>query len=403
MRDWADEARVPPDLAARALRRRRWRRTRGAVLAGAIAILVISVLPRYVVPPLLGKDPGRAATVTTEESGEPTQQPSRPPALAEPITDPESSPPKKLIAAGDVAVYAYNVWDYVKISDERQVSRLTWYLYDDGTRTYEKTPWAQLDVAPGGERVAVLEKFPARRVGVLRRSTGQVDWLDLDHQVASVAWSPDGSRLLLTAYRSDPDEQAIPVNGTVMMLPGTRTGYLIAEPGSPVAPRFVSLPADSEQIGTRADLVWSHDGTLVWAPVAEAPGKKYFDLEGRPSAAPPHEADTYQHAGLSPDGRLLAVDGTGGIVTGVKDVATGRITSLAPVAGQWIEQLEAWAGPDLLIAWACELEGTDGCAVSEFRNRLVLITTDGTTLTPLTGYRPNSQAPGSWTPLITPR
>ena len=45
--------------------------------------------------------------------------------------------------------------------------RNVWYLYDPGRKAYAQTPWARIDVAAGGRYAAVLESYPARRVGVV--------------------------------------------------------------------------------------------------------------------------------------------------------------------------------------------------------------------------------------------
>nr|BFE85058.1 hypothetical protein GCM10020093_076590 [Planobispora longispora] len=95
-------------------------------------------------------DGGATATVLTD------------PAPARDLrTDPDSTPPERLIAALDRAVYAYYIWRHAKTPDGKSTLLIrTWYLYDDKTGGYEKTPWALLDVAPGGGTVAVLEELP---------------------------------------------------------------------------------------------------------------------------------------------------------------------------------------------------------------------------------------------------
>ncbi|WP_345392121.1 hypothetical protein [Nonomuraea salmonea] len=47
-----------------------------------------------------------------------------------------------------------------------------------------------------------------KRVGVLDMNTRQMlAWYELEHDVAAVAWSPDGTRILATAYSEYPDLQ----------------------------------------------------------------------------------------------------------------------------------------------------------------------------------------------------
>lgn len=165
MRQWAEEAEVPGDLASRALKGgKRVRMLTAAALAGAVAVVMAGV--SLVVPSLLHAERGIAV------NPEPTVNVN----TTETRTDPESSPPRTLVAAGDVAVYAYYTWEEVKTSDDMVTVKRTWYLYDRDSDSYQETPWAMLDVAPGGGRAAVLEKVPADRVGVLDQAGGEIKW-----------------------------------------------------------------------------------------------------------------------------------------------------------------------------------------------------------------------------------
>lgn len=157
LRDWSDEARVPSDLASRVLRRRRRARVRAfAVVAGATAAVVAGALT---VPALVqGEqvDDSRPAVVVMTDPSPSTET----------VGDPDSVRPTTLVAAGDTAIYAYFTMSQVKESGGRRVLKRTWRLYDKDKKVYEQTPWAWLDVAGGGESIAVLERVAARRVGV---------------------------------------------------------------------------------------------------------------------------------------------------------------------------------------------------------------------------------------------
>ncbi|MER5420729.1 hypothetical protein [Streptosporangium roseum] len=396
LRDWSDEARVPSDLASRVLRRRRRSRVKAfAVVAGATAAVVAGALT---VPALIqGErvDDSRPAVVVMTDPSPSTET----------VGDPESAPPRTLVAAGGTAVYSYYVWDKVKISDDRQVLTRAWILYDKGRQVYEQTPWAWLDVAGGGESVAVLEQVPARRVGVVTGRGGEVRWIDLERPAGAVRWSPDAKKLLVTNYSGNPDESYVPVNNSQKMMPTSRTGYTVVDLDSGRAAFHALEPDENNRFGGRLDFSWSTDGTLVWEHNSTPPGtKKFYDLDGNPRPGPPGAAETYEDAGVSPNGRLIAAhDPESGAGIGLKDVLTGEARSVKPVAGHWIEQLAAWADDDHVITWACELKGADSCVGSEFRNRLLLVDVNGGEAVPLTGYRENNQKPGSWEPVFTRR
>ncbi|WP_433248403.1 hypothetical protein ACQPYK_00460 [Streptosporangium sp. CA-135522] len=398
LHDWSGEARVPADLASKALGRRRRSRVKAfAVVAGATAAVVAGALTvPSLVPGLVqgrqGNDDRPAIVVLTGSN------PS-----TETAGDPESAPPKTLVAAGGTAAYAYYVWDREKISAEREVTKRTWYLYDKAGRSYLRTPWAWLDVAPGGETVAVLEGIPARRVGVIAGRGGEAQWIDLDRPAAAVRWSPDARKLLVTHYEGNPDEVVTEQMGETAE--ANRTGYSVVDLDSGRI-EFHSLePDDNNRFGGRLDFSWSTDGSLVWEHNSTPPGtKKFYAPDGTPRQGPPGAADTYQEAGVSPGGRWIPEQNRDrSAVVDLKDTRTGEVTALKPVGGHWIEQLVSWADDDRVIAWACELKGTGNCAVSEFRNRLLLVDVNGGEAVPLTGYRGNSQKPGSWEPLFTRR
>jgi hypothetical protein len=292
-------------------------------------------------------------------------------------TDLENTFPRHLVAAGHTAVAAYHMGR-------------AWYLYDPASGTYEKTPWTYLNVAPGMHQAAVLEgPLPASRVGILDMKAQKVTrWISVAHPVAGISWSPDGRRLLLTAYDTSPDVPAAPGISS-------RTGYYMLEAGSWQG-RFRPLPADRNSVASRQDLGWSRNGTLIWSPTDTVPTKIFYDLNGHPHAAPAYEAAyTSEEAGLSPNGTLLPKFGPrpGPAVT-VKNVTTGKAAAVLP-----IEQAVAWADDAHLFAIGCDVKKCGG--KGEFHNRLLLVSLEGR-ITPLTGYHRSDQ-PASWVPLFTHR
>ncbi|MGH3387719.1 MAG: hypothetical protein ACRDOO_02435 [Actinomadura sp.] len=368
--DWSAEAQVPAGLADHALRGRARRRSLKVVLAaGSTALLV-------------------GAGVAIVSVAGPSRQPPPPPTQTVPLstdttvrTDLGSSFPRHLVAAGHTAVAAY----YTTRMRSKTVER-TWHLYDPVSGTYKKTSWAHLDVAPGMHRAAVLEgPLPASRVGVLDMATQQViRWIPVEHRVGGVSWSPDGRRLVLTSYDKKPDAGTGPGASS-------RTGYYIVDAESGRG-GFRTLAADPNNFGSRQDLGWSRDGTLIWSPTDTVPTKVFYDLNGEPRPAPAYEAEYYKHdAGLSPNGTLLPAPGPDVIVT---NVTTGRAVAVLPV-----QQAKAWADDDQLFAIGCDPKMCTG--KGEFRNRLLLVSLDGK-ITPLTGYR-RSDRPGAWEPLFTHR
>jgi hypothetical protein len=117
------------------------------------------------------------------------------------IAHPDQSPPRNLIAAGDTALAAYYTTSIVKKSADTGFLQRTYWILNQKTGTYEKdTRWSYLAVAPGMRTAAVLERdLPANRIGLYDLVTRQVEeWIPVDRDVASVAYSPDGSKILAT-------------------------------------------------------------------------------------------------------------------------------------------------------------------------------------------------------------
>jgi hypothetical protein len=362
LEEWSEDARVPTGLADRALRRRAGRRVAKVALAvGAAALLA-----------------GTGAVAVATRSG--------PPPVARPVdtslhTDPDHAPPQRFVAAGQVAVSAY----YIAQGDPRKVTR-TWYLYNPTSGGYRKVPWAWLDVAPGLGQAAVLDgPLPTTRVGILDMKTQRVTrWIPLKAAAGGLSWSPDGRRLLVTTYARDPDKMAT-------MESDARTGFIVVDVKSGDS-RFQRLPFDPDLPAMRQDFGWSRSGKLIWAQRMSGPDKGFYDLNGVPRPAPPHEADQTQQAGISPNGRLIALSGPPpGPNTVVNDLRTKRQVGVQPM-----EQLRAWADDTHLIALGC-LPNACG-SKGEFYNRLVLVDVSGRTIIPLTGYRK-----GGWEPIFTHR
>ncbi|MEU4829891.1 hypothetical protein [Streptosporangium sp. NPDC023615] len=398
LREWSEQAPVPAgDLAGSVLRRRGRTRLRTfAVVAGATASLVAAAVT---VPALIQRDAPR------DDRGAITVVVAEPDPSTETAADPDSSPPKTLMAAGTTAAYSYYTWAEEKISEDRQVRKMTWHRYDRDLGRYEPTPWAWLDVARGGRAAAFLEKVPANRVGVLTGRGTEVRWIALDRPAASVYWSPDASRLLLTNYSANPDESYVMEDGGRRTSAPSRVGFTVVDLAEGRS-TFQGLPQHPDEMATRNDLSWADDGTLVWEHSSSgSPVKRYYDLRGNARAAPSKEADTYQEAGLSPDGRRLAVQSPDrSAIVGVQDLTTGGTVPFNSAPGYWIEQSVAWADDERLIVWACETKGDDDCVGGEFRNRLILVGLNGGEAVPLSGYRENSEVAGkSWEPVFTTR
>ncbi|MFI0449644.1 hypothetical protein [Actinomadura sp. 6N118] len=379
--EWAAEVRVPGDLADRALRGRTRRRSFKLALAGGSTALLVGAAAVAIV-----SGGGSAHPRQVEPAFEPVSLSSDTTLR----TDPDSAFPRRLVAAGRMAVAAYYTRHERSINGQRMRER-TWHLYNPSTGVYEQTRWAYASVAPGMKQAAVLQgPLPASRVGVLDMKTQRVTrWISVDRPVGGMAWAPDGRRLLLTAYDKNPDTEALPGISS-------RTGYYVVnsmgERGA-----FHPMPALRSNLGPRQDMGWSRDGKLIWAPTATMPTKVFYNLDGEQQPAPAHEADyeEREEAGLSPNGTLLPKFGPkpGPAVT-VTNVVTGKKVAVLP-----IEQAKAWADDGQLFAIGCDPKKCKG--KGEFRNRLLLVTLQGK-ITPLTGYR-RSDRDGAWVPVFTRR
>jgi hypothetical protein len=392
LRDWSGQARVPADLADRALsRRRRWLPALAVVVTAAAVIA-----GTFVLPGAFRADPAPAIDATA------TATASQPPTDIQ--VDTENNPPKTLIAAGRVAVSAYSTSRWVPTGRGTEMLRWNWSLYNPTSGQYEKTDWSWVDVAPGMRFAAVMEgDLPARRVGVFDMTTWQVTrWVDVEQGAGAAYWSPDGSRILVTTYSSPPDETLWLERTGSETLPSPRTGFAVVDADTGQI-TFRPFPANSYDpfnpsgggtMNSRRDFSWSDDGTLIWEGQTVAPHKVFYDLQGNPRPAPGDLVDMNQQAGISPNGKLIADSGQPpGPQTSVKDLATGKIIGVQPML-----QLVAWADDEHLIALGCA-----GSCEFEFNSALVLVSLDGKEVVQLSGYRENTNDPDSWRPMFTLR
>ncbi|MEU0108090.1 hypothetical protein ABZ313_22385 [Streptomyces sp. NPDC006251] len=337
------------------------------------------------------------------------------------VARPDQSPPRQLIAAGQVAVSAYYTTKLVQQPNGDAVNGREWSLYNAATKRYEKTDWAWLDVAPGMKTAAVLERgLPVNRIGLMSLSTGKVQrWIKVDKSVGGVQFSPDGKRLVATTYSHNPDGlfkdapvrvQGASEDGDGREMPGpkqSRTGFYVIDVDSGQA-QFSERPAKKDSLaamaGTgRQDFSWSRDGETLWEQRLDQPGRNYYDVNGRLKSLPRQKTDLiFPPVTASPDGKLVTGGFAGGkdgqIVSAVLDAKTGKQSAVVP--GQ---QLLAWADNTHLIAWRCDPSQCQP-GKGEFRNQLVLVGLDSDKVTPLSGFRKAQvEYAGRWNPVFTKR
>ncbi|KUN80947.1 hypothetical protein AQJ66_25030 [Streptomyces bungoensis] len=391
----ADTMPAPPHFADRVLAVRRRRRTRRLVSVAAATVTAVAVA---VAGPRLstGRDDVRPASELNHNDV---------------IGHPDQSPPRTLIAAGDTVLSAFYVTKAVEQPNGDDVLTRTYGLLDQKTGVYKKTRWAFLDVAPGSRTAAVLEgELPARRIGLLDLITGRVDrWIKTDRGVASVAFSPDGTKLVATTYAKNPDRMFADHKQDIdgKEVPGpvpSRTGFTVVDVDSGKSD-WHKAPHPTDETGwfgnARADFAFSHDGTLVYAETPMKPFRDYYSLDGDRADWPADEKGRASaKAGLSPDGKLLAGEFAGygaTIAAAILDPHTHRQITTVPV-----QQLLAWADNKRLIAWGCDPKKCDG--KGEFHNQLLLVTVGTNKVVPLSGFRKASaDYPGRWTPIFSKR
>ncbi|MFF9039240.1 WD40 repeat domain-containing protein [Streptomyces sp. NPDC014892] len=394
----AEQPPLATDFAERVLTVRRRRRTRSIATVAAATAAVVAVA---VAVPLLdsGKDEVRLATEMNK---------------SDIIAHPDQSPPRDLIAAGDVALAAWYTLDNVKTSKDTEVRARTYRILDQETGKYVKdTRWSQVAVAPGMRTAAVLETdLPAERIGILDLLTGEVErWITVDRGVASVEFSSDGTKLVATTYSKNPDtltRAANDLDGDGKkndFMPNWsesfRTGFYIVDVDSGRSEWSEVAPEKGDLhivINSRQDFFFSGDAKLVRTGLSMEPYDQYYDLKGNKVAKPADEKYlTWSvQARLSPNGKLAAGDFAGGektTATEILDPRTGK--RLHKIPGQ---QLLAWADNERLVAW--DIKAGD----SEFRNRLVLVTIGSDRTIPLSGVRKgNDGAPGRWNAVFATR
>jgi hypothetical protein len=388
LEEWASEARVPHDLADRALRRRAWLPIGATVLAVGLAVAVAVFAFGL-----------RGDNTTVRPATDGVSVPARPTVTSTDVRGDEgNAPPRKLVAAGNVALSAYYVTKTEKLEGNWVRDRRVWSLYDPRDDAYEQTPWAWVDVAPGLQLAAVVEgDLIGKKVGILDMNTRQIKaWIGLEHSVGSVVWSPDGTKVLATAYSEYPDRwQVLGKDARTMTMPeSTRIGYYVIDVATGEA-AYHELGPMSERgspgnSNARQDLGWSLDGSLLWQPSNTRPDKVFLDLDGRQREAPAGDQYVYYtgRSKVSPDGKLVL--GRDGLPTRITD------RSGAVVGKQSVLQLLAWADNDNVVALGCA-----GKCGNEFDNGLVLVSVDGSRMTQLTGSRDRNNDRWNW--VLTPR
>lgn len=383
------------DLADRVLAGRARRRTR-RLASTAVAVAALT-----------------AAAVTVPralDSGSDVQSPAARSVTAHDVTGhPDQSPPRELIAAGDTAVAAWFTTESEEQSNGDRVLARSYHLYDPRTGRYTPADWSYVSVAPGLRTAAVLERdLPTRRIGLLDLRTGEVTrWIAVDRPVGSVEFSPDGKKLLATAYKKDPDrsykDKPLNINGKEEPGPDpSRTGFGLVDVASGAA-SWHTVKEETDMIfsSSRSDFAWSHDGKWVLGQLADMK-THFFDLKGELVRRPPGEKDTEPYtAGPAPDGKRAGGDFAGKgkeISSWITDPRTGKKLGTVPA-----QQLLAWADDDRLIGWSCDPAACRG--KNEFRNRLVLVEVGKKTATPLSGFRPASAdgGPRRWVPVFAHR
>ncbi|WP_214415894.1 hypothetical protein [Sphaerisporangium fuscum] len=400
LREWSEEVRIPHDLADRALRgrvRRRLRRTAvAAVLVAAVAGIGLAVPPvaltRAMHSPAAAPDPSSTSQVGVA----PSEAPFFPT-----LTDTHNSPPRTLVAAGEKAVSAYHIDSQEKLPDGRVRDRSTWYLYNPVTDRYDKTDWAKLDVSSGLEYAAVLEyPLPAHRVGILDMRTREiVKWIDLEHPVGAVSWSPTKG-LLTTTYDRDPGIHGDRTKSPVRPMPPSRTGFQMVNIDTGQSEFHAVTPSPQVVRAPDADLGpfgWTPYGELIWEDTNTNPSKVFYDMQGRRHDPPDgwtHALQDTEDAGIAVYGKKYAAKGDRpGAETAVKDIKTGKTVGV-----QKMRRLLAWADDETLIALGCAASCEDGS-----RGQLVMVGIDGKNPVQMSA---DLKIPGSsdtWQPLLTRR
>ncbi|MEW2526907.1 WD40 repeat domain-containing protein [Streptomyces sp. NPDC047071] len=376
------------DLADRVLTARRRRNRRGVAGAAAVtAALVAAIL-----------------TVPEMGDGRETASPASESITGDVVGHPDQSPPRDLIAAGNTAVSGYFTSRAVKQSNGQELFTRYYTVLDQKTGRYKAldTKWAWAAVAPGMRTAAVLEgELPAWRIGLLDLVTGKVErWIPTNRPVAGVEWSPDGKRLVATSYSKNPDRIDRPRSN--------RTGFYVIDAGSGEVGPFRTLRQPKPDKwgnyhgNSREDVGWSHDGTKLYVERPKTSGGKsdnraWYTTSGVKTAPPAGERfGGWSQAGLSPDGKHVAVDGDSD-GSWIVNATTGQKVGLVPGM-----QPLAWADSKRLITIGCDPKRCSG--KNEYRSQLLLVTVGSKRAVPLSGFRKASaDYLGRWVPLTAAR
>ncbi|MEI5099895.1 WD40 repeat domain-containing protein [Streptomyces sp. PmtG] len=388
------------DLADRVLTARR-RRTRRGI--GGAAAVTAALIAAVVVVPGAGSDEAAASPASESINGDV-------------VGHPDQSPPRELIAAGNTAVSGYYTSRRVKKPGGDELFTRQYHLLNQKTGRYQKADakWAWVDVAPGMRTAAVLQgELPARRVGLLDLMTGKVErWIDTKKPVAGVEWSPDGKRLVApTAYSKNPDRLINLPDDHEANDPqrhGSRTGFYVIDAGSGEVGPFRPLPQPKPgpwggyDGNAREDVRWGRAGEQLYVERltvsdGKSDGRLWYTTSGVKTRVPAGERfGGWSVAGLSPDGKHVAVDGD---VKGspLVDPKTGKPVGKVPGM-----QPLAWADAKRLVAIGCDPAKCSG--KNEFRNQLILVHVGSKKVVPLSDFRKASDSyRGRWVPMLTAR
>ncbi|MFE2418003.1 WD40 repeat domain-containing protein [Streptomyces hokutonensis] len=373
-----------------AVRRRRIRRL-ASVAAATAAVVAVAV------------------SVPLLESGRTDVRPAE--VIDGTVAHPDQWLPRDMIAAGRTVLAAYYTEQTVPTTPYRGVARRTYWLLDPQTEKYHMiSGYSHVAIAPGMRTAAVLEEnLPAHRIGILDLTTGKIQrWIKVQHGVGGLAFSRDGSKLLATTYRENPDVRA---PSTVNEKTGEwswqgplgspRDGFYVLDAVSGTG-RWSSVPSGRE-INGREDFAFSRTGEQVYSRIVGGRDglQQFYDLDGNRIAAPANEKYLRSDvdARLSPNGRLAALGLTkevggspGKSYSSIRDPLTGK--EITKVRGA---QLLAWADDKHLIAW----ERTTSLD-APYVPRLVLVTIGSDKVVPLSGPYKNIEKV-VWKPVFAER
>jgi hypothetical protein len=183
---------------------------------------------------------------------------------------------------------------------------------------FVKTPYRQVAVAKGGRWAAGVPGYksylPAHRIVLIDRVRHAEYSVRTPVGVTSAQWSPDGRRLLLTAFR--PRDTSYKTIGFVTMTVTGRTPRLVK-----AGPGWTGM-WDLETYGL---FYWNADGTGVLSALPNYHDVAAYDLSG-------HRTRLYRDVGylegpanslFSPSGRLFVSAGDGRFA--IVDADTGKV------------------------------------------------------------------------------